>query len=151
MSELRHLREEEQEMGLCLPWPQACTPRRAPSCPVLFVSLCLSRPHSAFPLFCLRLGLHDSTVGPFLVLFSLDLLFLSWPLSNQDLLFPSCFFSCHFPPSLFLCLFLCLDSSASFAPPAGFVRVCAPEPVCSGCALPLHNGCIGAHHICDGV
>lgn len=75
-------------------------------------------------------------VGPFLVLFFLDLLFLSWPLSNQDLLFPSLFFSSLIPFLLSLPLSLSLFLST----------LCTSHQVCV--SVVLLRLCAEGHNDC---
>lgn len=118
-------------------------------CSLAFLCLHLSHPQPSF--FSASAWVFITPqVGSFLVLFSLDLLFLSWPLFNQNLLFPSCFFSSLIPllcsPSASVCL--------SQHPLKLLLDVCTQMPMrlCTAGVLgsASSHGCLGARHICDG-
>lgn len=98
--------------------------------------LCLHLSATLSFLFGLGLGFYDSMGGAFPVLFFLDLLFLSWPLSNQDLLFPSHFFSTLIPLLLSLPLSLSLFLSALCTSLQVRVNVVLLRLCAEG-----HNGC----------
>lgn len=120
-----------------LPSATTHSPCTSLTCALCLSCVSISQSSSAFLLFCLGLGLHNSTGGVFpgAILSGSPFSFLASfqpksPLPFLLLLQP------NFSPLLSLCI--CLDFSASFAPPAGSVHAGATVPVYSGCALPLH-------------
>lgn len=150
--------ETEQDMEPCVTRPSAppLTPRHCTLamhlpdlCSLSFLCLHLSHPQPSF--FSASAWVFITPqVGSFLVLFSLDLLFLSWPLFNQNLLVPSCFFSS-------LIALLCSPSASVWIPQRPLrllLDVCVPVPLCLCpvgvlCSASSH-GCPGARHTCDG-